>query len=133
MTARPPDLEGDASDDFADHAWAMLMARLNNDRSPKLHKEVHCTLIVRESTIKCAAKVRGGNALDARASLPAKPFGGLRSNGTERLLPGKQTQLRGKAASSLNNGHWGATEQKSHTRKFSSDFLIDFGRIPQGA
>ena len=76
MTARPPDLEGDASDDFADHAWAMLMARLNNDRSPKLHKEVHCTLIVRESTIKCAAKVRGGNALDARASLPAKPFGG---------------------------------------------------------
>jgi hypothetical protein len=69
----------------------MLMARLNNDRSPKLHKEVHCTLIVRESTIKCAAKVRGGNALDARASLPAKPFGGLRSNGTERLLPGKQS------------------------------------------
>ena len=77
MTARPPDLEGDASDDFADHAWAMLMARLNNDRLPKLHKEVHCTLIVRESTIKCAAKVRGGNALDARASLPAKPFGGF--------------------------------------------------------
>jgi len=91
MTARPPDLEGDASDDFADHAWAMLMARLNNDHSPKLHKEVHCTLIVRESTIKCAAKVRGGNALDARASLPAKPFWGLRSNGTERLLPGKQS------------------------------------------
>ena len=59
MTARPPDLEGDASDDFADHAWAMLMARLNNDRSPKLHKEVHCTLIVRESTIKCAAKSEG--------------------------------------------------------------------------
>ena len=77
MTARPPDLESDASDDFADHAWAMLMARLNNDRSPKLHKEVHCTLIVRESTIKCAAKVGGGNAIDARASLPAKPFGGF--------------------------------------------------------
>ena len=44
------------TDDFADHAWAMLMARLSNDRSPKLHKEVHCTLVVRESTIKCTAK-----------------------------------------------------------------------------
>jgi hypothetical protein len=28
----------------------MLMARLNNDRSPKLHGEVHCNLVVREST-----------------------------------------------------------------------------------
>ena len=68
MTARPPDLEGDASDDFADHAWAMLMARLNNDRSPKLHKEVHCTLIVRESTIKCAAKLEDETLLMPPAS-----------------------------------------------------------------
>ena len=110
MTARPPDLEGDASDDFADHAWAMLMARLNNDRSPKLHKEVYCTLVVRESTIKCAAKVRGGNALDARASLPAKPFGGLRSNGTERLLPGKQSGYFGSYTVNL-------PESQSHCRR----------------
>ena len=38
------------AEDFADQAWSMLMARLNNDRSPKLHAEVHCTLVVREST-----------------------------------------------------------------------------------
>lgn len=38
------------AEDFADQAWSMLMARLNNDRSPKLHAEVHCSLIVREST-----------------------------------------------------------------------------------
>lgn len=60
MTARPPDLEGDASDDFADHAWAMLMARLNNDRSPKLHKEVHCTLIVREIDDQMCSKSQRG-------------------------------------------------------------------------
>ena len=91
MTARPPDLESDASDDFADHAWAMLMARLNNDRSPKLHKEVHCTLVVRESTIECAVKSEEETLSMPRASLAAKPFGGLWSNGTERLLPGKQS------------------------------------------
>ena len=45
------------TDDFADQAWAMLMARLNNDRSPTLQSEVHCTLVVRESTTKYAAKV----------------------------------------------------------------------------
>jgi len=56
------------ADDFADHAWAMLMARLNNDRSPKLHKEVHCTLIVRESTIKCAAKLEDETLLMPPAS-----------------------------------------------------------------
>jgi LacI family transcriptional regulator len=39
------------ADDFADQAWSMLMARLNNDRSPTLHSEVHCTLVIRESTI----------------------------------------------------------------------------------
>jgi LacI family transcriptional regulator len=38
------------ADDFADQAWSMLMARLNNDRSPKLHAEVHCSLVIREST-----------------------------------------------------------------------------------
>jgi LacI family transcriptional regulator len=38
------------AEDFADQAWSMLMARLNNDRSPKLHGEVHCNLVVREST-----------------------------------------------------------------------------------
>jgi LacI family transcriptional regulator len=38
------------AEDFADQAWSMLMARLNNDRSPKLHAEVHCSLIIREST-----------------------------------------------------------------------------------
>jgi hypothetical protein len=27
------------------------MARLNNDRSPTLHSEVHCSLVIRESTI----------------------------------------------------------------------------------
>src|SRR5215470_16179844 len=39
------------TDDFADQAWAMLMARLNNDRSPTLQSEVHCSLVIRESTI----------------------------------------------------------------------------------
>jgi LacI family transcriptional regulator len=38
------------AEDFADQAWSMLMARLNNDRSPKLHAEVHCNLVIREST-----------------------------------------------------------------------------------
>ena len=45
-------------EDFADQAWSMLMARLGNDRSPKLHGEVHCDLIVRESTAP-----PGGSAL----------------------------------------------------------------------
>jgi LacI family transcriptional regulator len=39
------------TDDFADQAWSMLMARLNNDRSPTLHSEVHCSLLIRESII----------------------------------------------------------------------------------
>jgi len=39
------------ADDFADQAWSILMARLNNDRTPTLHSEVHCTLVIRESTI----------------------------------------------------------------------------------
>jgi LacI family transcriptional regulator, galactose operon repressor len=42
------------AEDFADHAWSMLMARLNNDRSPKLHAEVHCSLVIRESTAPSA-------------------------------------------------------------------------------
>jgi LacI family transcriptional regulator len=39
------------TDDFADQAWAMLMARLNDDRSPTLRSEVHGSLVIRESTI----------------------------------------------------------------------------------
>ena len=39
------------TDDFADQAWAMLMARLNSDCSPTLRSEVHCSLVIRESTI----------------------------------------------------------------------------------
>ena len=39
------------AEDFADQAWSILMARLNNDRSPILHSEVHCSLVIRESTI----------------------------------------------------------------------------------
>lgn len=42
------------AEDFADQAWSMLMARLNNDRSPKLHAEVHCSLVIRESTAPSA-------------------------------------------------------------------------------
>ena len=38
------------AEDFADQAWSMLIARLSNDRSPKLHAEVHCSLVIREST-----------------------------------------------------------------------------------
>lgn len=45
------------AEDFADQAWSMLMARLNNDRSPKLHAEVHCSLIVRESTTPCRDRI----------------------------------------------------------------------------
>lgn len=44
------------ADEFADEAWATLMTRLNKDRSPKLHSEVHCTLIPRESTGKCQSR-----------------------------------------------------------------------------
>jgi LacI family transcriptional regulator len=44
------------AEDFADQAWSMLMARLNNDRSPKLHGEVHCSLVVRESTAPFRAR-----------------------------------------------------------------------------
>jgi len=45
------------AEDFADQAWSMLMARLNNDRSPKLHGEVHCDLVVRESTAPCRVRL----------------------------------------------------------------------------
>ena len=41
---------------FADQAWSMLMARLNNDRSPKLRVEVHCSLVIRESTVRNEAE-----------------------------------------------------------------------------
>ena len=40
------------TDDFADQAWAILMLRLNNDRSPTLKTEVHADLAIRESTIR---------------------------------------------------------------------------------
>jgi DNA-binding LacI/PurR family transcriptional regulator len=49
------------AEDFADQAWSMLMARLNNDSSPTFHKEVHCTLIVRESTIQYQAPPGGSS------------------------------------------------------------------------
>ncbi len=39
------------TDDFADLAWAILMARLNNDRSPALQSQVHADLVIRDSTI----------------------------------------------------------------------------------
>jgi LacI family transcriptional regulator len=39
------------AEDFADQAWSILMACLNNDRSRTLHGEVHCSLVIRESTI----------------------------------------------------------------------------------
>jgi LacI family transcriptional regulator, galactose operon repressor len=41
---------------FADQAWSMLMARLSNDRSPKLRAEVHCSLVIRESTARHKAE-----------------------------------------------------------------------------
>jgi len=41
------------TDDFADQAWAMLMARLNNDHSPALHTQVRASLVLRESTVPC--------------------------------------------------------------------------------
>jgi DNA-binding LacI/PurR family transcriptional regulator len=47
------------AEDFADQAWSMLMARLNNDRSSTFRKEVHCTLIVRESTVQYHAPPGG--------------------------------------------------------------------------
>jgi DNA-binding LacI/PurR family transcriptional regulator len=47
------------AEDFADQAWSMLMARLNNDRSPTFRKEVHCTLIVRDSTVQYQAPPEG--------------------------------------------------------------------------
>jgi LacI family transcriptional regulator len=62
------------TDDFADQAWAMLMARLNNDRSPPLQSEVHCTLVVRESTIKYAAKLAAETLSRPPASLAARPI-----------------------------------------------------------
>src|SRR5262249_49810626 len=40
------------ADAFADEAWATLMTRLNKDRSPNLHREVHCRLVPRESTVR---------------------------------------------------------------------------------
>jgi LacI family transcriptional regulator len=39
------------TDEFADQAWAMLMTRLNNDRSPTLQSEVHYSLVIRESAV----------------------------------------------------------------------------------
>jgi LacI family transcriptional regulator len=60
------------TDDFADQAWAMLIARLNNDRSPTLQSEVHCSLVIRESTIKCAAKLEAETLAKPRASLAAR-------------------------------------------------------------
>jgi LacI family transcriptional regulator len=55
------------TDDFADQAWAMLMARLNNDRSPTLQSEVHGSLVIRESTVPCR-----GSPMSASASADKK-------------------------------------------------------------
>jgi hypothetical protein len=41
---------------FADQAWSMLMARLKNDRSPKLRAEVHSGLLIPESTVRNEAE-----------------------------------------------------------------------------
>jgi hypothetical protein len=49
----------------------MLMARLGNDRSPKLHGEVHCDLIARGSTAPpggSALKSPRARGIDLRAS-----------------------------------------------------------------
>jgi LacI family transcriptional regulator len=59
------------ADDFADQAWSMLIARLSNDRSPKLHAEVHCSLVIRESTgprqgVAAPQDIRARPALDPR-------------------------------------------------------------------
>jgi hypothetical protein len=56
------------TDDFADQAWAILMARLNNDRSPTLQTEVHSSLVIRESTV-LTRKVLNSNTLDRREGL----------------------------------------------------------------
>lgn len=62
------------TDDFADQAWTMLMARLNNDHSPTQHSEVHAILVVRKSTTKCAADSRDEALSMPRASLATKSF-----------------------------------------------------------
>jgi LacI family transcriptional regulator len=59
------------TDDFADQAWAMLMARLNNDRSPPLQSEVHASLVVRESTIKYSANLEAETVAKPQVSLAA--------------------------------------------------------------
>jgi LacI family transcriptional regulator len=67
---------------FADQAWSMLMARLNNDRSPKLRAEVHCSLVIRESTARNEAgkvmpnpqpEITARGAALARAGLTESP------------------------------------------------------------
>ena len=64
-------LGNQVADDFADQAWSMLIARLSNDRSPKLHAEVHCSLVIRESTgprqgLGAPQDIRARPALDPR-------------------------------------------------------------------
>jgi LacI family transcriptional regulator len=61
------------AEDFADQAWSMLMARLNNDRSPTFRKEVHCTLIVRESTAQYHALPGGRLPEQVGRSLTGRP------------------------------------------------------------
>jgi len=58
------------ADDFADQAWSMLMARLNNDRSPTLRSEVHCTLVIRETL----AAVRASRRKRSRAHSSPRYF-----------------------------------------------------------
>jgi LacI family transcriptional regulator len=65
---------------FADQAWSMLMARLNNDRSPKLRAEVHCSLVIREST----ARNEAGKVMpNPQAEIPARGTALARAGLTE--------------------------------------------------
>ncbi len=60
---------------FADQAWSMLMARLNNDRSPKLRAEIPFSLVIREST----ARNQLQQTASADKSLPRTKGSGRRS------------------------------------------------------
>lgn len=60
---------------FADQAWSMLMARLNNDRSPKLRVEVHCSLVIRESTVRNEAEAQNPQLEIISGGTPLAPPG----------------------------------------------------------
>ena len=56
------------AEDFADHAWSILMARLNHDRSPTLHAVVHCSLVIRESILGYRAQPTDSEAIPTMAA-----------------------------------------------------------------